>query len=78
MSWRVLSEKATPAGQEPDRERGQQAAEDQDRQWPPGRIGVVSEAGRQVSEDLLLQVVHEREEPVCRRGHRDADDRGQY
>jgi hypothetical protein len=66
------------AGQVPDRHRGQQAANGQHRQWPPGRLSLEAQAVREVREDLLLQVADQREESVRDRGNRHPDDRRHY
>ena len=61
-------------GQVPDRRRRDEATHRQDRQRPPHRCGRKTQAVRQVGEDLLLQVVHQRQEPVRHRGNRHPED----
>ena len=61
-------------GQVPDRQRRDQATHRQDRQWPPHRCGRKTQAVRQVGEDLLLQVVDQRQEPVRHRRDRHPED----
>ena len=63
-------------GQVPDRRRRDQATHRQHRQRPPHRRGLETQAVRQVGEDLLLQVVDQRQEPVrCRRDRYPEDSR---
>jgi hypothetical protein len=59
----------------PDGQTGQHATSGQDGQRPPPRLGMKAQAMRKMREDLRLEVVDQREEPVGGRGYRHPEGR---